>query len=156
MLLWEIAEEKLPYSDVEDIIKVRELACDKYYREPLSPNTPAQYQSIVIQGVNIACAEIFFPCLYKRAHFLYCFTFYHVSHSVFPFSHPFCPTIIFGFFCYSNDVPRLGTSDNYENIYIPSFASQSACSSSITSPLLGHSPFARSPFALCFSTLQFR
>jgi len=59
MLLWEIAEEKLPYSDVEDIIKVRELACDKYYREPLSPNTPSQYQGIVIQGLKPRLNYIF-------------------------------------------------------------------------------------------------
>ncbi|CAG8580451.1 3716_t:CDS:2 [Paraglomus occultum] len=57
MLLWEIAEEKLPYSDVEDILKVRELACDKYYREPLSPNTPSQYQSIVIQATTYHASE---------------------------------------------------------------------------------------------------
>jgi len=89
MLLWEIAEEKLPYSDVEDIIKVRELACDKYYREPLSPNTPSQYQGIVIQGLKPRLNYIFLSMsIQTNLFFFHAFHFYCTSHLVFTFSHP--------------------------------------------------------------------
>ena len=55
ILLWEIAEEKVPYEKYgDDIIAITELVCIQKYREPFSFASPLtkEYQEIAHKGMH--------------------------------------------------------------------------------------------------------
>ncbi len=55
ILLWEIAEERIPYEKLgDDIIAVTELVCTTKYREPFSDASPLpkEYQEIALKGIK--------------------------------------------------------------------------------------------------------
>ncbi|CAB5192502.1 unnamed protein product [Rhizophagus irregularis] len=54
ILLWEIAEEKVPYADYKDIMAITELVGEKKYREPFSEVSPLpkEYQDIAKKAVD--------------------------------------------------------------------------------------------------------
>ncbi|CAB4402280.1 unnamed protein product [Rhizophagus irregularis] len=54
ILLWEIAEEKVPYANYNDIMAITELVGEKKYREPFSDASPLpkEYQDIAKKAVN--------------------------------------------------------------------------------------------------------
>ncbi|KAG9293109.1 hypothetical protein G9A89_016471 [Geosiphon pyriformis] len=54
MLLWEIYEKKIPYSNIlNDIVKIREIVVNKKMRETwTSPNTPSEYKKVYNQAVH--------------------------------------------------------------------------------------------------------
>ena len=54
ILLWEIAEMKLPYQDHKDILTITELVLKKKYREPFSENNkmPIEFQKLTSDGMR--------------------------------------------------------------------------------------------------------
>ncbi|GBC05876.1 hypothetical protein RclHR1_06490011 [Rhizophagus clarus] len=54
ILLWEIAEEKVPYENYNDIMAINELVGEKKYREPFSDTSPLpkEYQDIAKKAVD--------------------------------------------------------------------------------------------------------
>ncbi|CAI2170899.1 874_t:CDS:10 [Funneliformis geosporum] len=53
ILLWEIAEKKIPYEKYDDITVIQELVCAKKYREPFSLGSlPREYQDIAKKAVH--------------------------------------------------------------------------------------------------------
>jgi hypothetical protein len=52
VLLWEIAEERIPFKDYDDPVEIALLVC-KMYREPFSENNqmPREYKSLAISGM---------------------------------------------------------------------------------------------------------
>ncbi|CAB4485310.1 unnamed protein product [Rhizophagus irregularis] len=54
ILLWEIAEEKVPYANYNDIMAITELVGEKKYREPFSDASPLpkEYQDIAKKAVD--------------------------------------------------------------------------------------------------------
>jgi len=52
ILLWEIAEQKVPYEKYNDIIQITDLVKKDKYREPfsLSSDLPIKYQTIAKEG----------------------------------------------------------------------------------------------------------
>ena len=53
ILLWEIAEERIPYQGNDDILAITELVRTKMYREPFSENSPMpeKYKKLEIDGM---------------------------------------------------------------------------------------------------------
>ncbi|RGB40251.1 kinase-like domain-containing protein [Rhizophagus diaphanus] len=54
ILLWEIAEEKIPYQDVNDIFKIIDKIRNKRYREPFSENSqmPEEFKQLETEAVH--------------------------------------------------------------------------------------------------------
>ena len=55
ILLWEIAEEKVPYEKCgNDIVDITELVCNKKYREQFSfaSPLPSEYREIALKGMH--------------------------------------------------------------------------------------------------------
>ncbi|RIA89089.1 kinase-like domain-containing protein [Glomus cerebriforme] len=54
ILLWEIAEERVPYENHNDIVTITDLVYEKKYREPFSESSPLpkQYQEIAKKAVD--------------------------------------------------------------------------------------------------------
>ncbi|CAI2182933.1 3476_t:CDS:2, partial [Funneliformis geosporum] len=54
ILLWEIAEMKLPFQEYDDILTITELVLKKKYREPFSENNrmPIEFQELAMDAVN--------------------------------------------------------------------------------------------------------
>jgi serine/threonine protein kinase len=53
ILLWEIAEERIPYQDNDDILNITNLVRNKMYRESFSENSPMpeSYKQLEIKGM---------------------------------------------------------------------------------------------------------
>jgi len=53
ILLWEIAEQKIPYENLSDILQITDLVAKQKYREPFSLGSglPKKYQEIAIEGL---------------------------------------------------------------------------------------------------------
>src|ERR1051325_805474 len=53
ILLWEIAEERLPYKDKYENSDISELVCNEMYREPFSENSPMpeKFKQLEVDGV---------------------------------------------------------------------------------------------------------
>ncbi|RGB39542.1 kinase-like domain-containing protein [Rhizophagus diaphanus] len=54
ILLWEIAEEKIPYQDINDIQEIADKVRNKLYREPFSENNqmPEEFKQLEIEAVD--------------------------------------------------------------------------------------------------------
>ncbi|GBC09488.1 hypothetical protein RclHR1_08900002 [Rhizophagus clarus] len=54
ILLWEIAEEKIPYENYKDIVKITDEVRNKKYREPFSENSkmPEEFKELSRKAVN--------------------------------------------------------------------------------------------------------
>jgi hypothetical protein len=69
ILLWEIAEEKIPYEKYSDILKITDLVVKQKYREPFSlgSDLPKKYQEIAKEGfIKIYLCICFFLFWIKR------------------------------------------------------------------------------------------
>ncbi|RGB25057.1 kinase-like domain-containing protein [Rhizophagus diaphanus] len=53
ILLWEIAEERVPYQDSNDIMVIADKVCNKMYREPFSENSqmPKEFKELATDAV---------------------------------------------------------------------------------------------------------
>jgi hypothetical protein len=53
ILLWEIAEERVPYEDSNDIMVIADKVCNKMYREPFSENSqmPKEFKELATDGM---------------------------------------------------------------------------------------------------------
>jgi serine/threonine protein kinase len=53
ILLWEIAEEKIPYQGNDDILEIIDKIRNKRYREPFSENSqmPEEFKQLEIEGI---------------------------------------------------------------------------------------------------------
>jgi hypothetical protein len=53
ILLWEIAEERVPYQDSNDIGDIIDKVRNKMYREPFSENSqmPEEFKQLEIEGM---------------------------------------------------------------------------------------------------------
>jgi serine/threonine protein kinase len=53
ILLWEIAEEKIPYQDTKCNLEICDKVCDKMYREPFSENSqmPEEFKQLQFEGM---------------------------------------------------------------------------------------------------------
>jgi serine/threonine protein kinase len=53
ILLWEIAEERIPYEGNEDIVDIIDMVRNKRYREPFSENSqmPKEFKQLEIDGM---------------------------------------------------------------------------------------------------------
>jgi serine/threonine protein kinase len=53
ILLWEIAEERLPYQDIDDTLEIIDKVRNKMYREPFSENSqmPEEFKQLEIEGM---------------------------------------------------------------------------------------------------------
>jgi len=53
ILLWEIAEGKIPYKDYNDIMSIIELVRHEKYREPFSENSeiPEEFKTLTFNGM---------------------------------------------------------------------------------------------------------
>jgi hypothetical protein len=53
MLLWEIAEERIPYEDTDDIVEITDKVLYKMYREPFSEYSrmPEEFRQLEIDGM---------------------------------------------------------------------------------------------------------
>ncbi|UZO15513.1 uncharacterized protein OCT59_006933 [Rhizophagus irregularis] len=54
ILLWEIAEERIPYKDTNDITKISDKVYNKMYREPFSENSqmPEEFKQLQFEAVH--------------------------------------------------------------------------------------------------------
>ncbi|CAB4433717.1 unnamed protein product, partial [Rhizophagus irregularis] len=83
ILLWEIAEERIPYQDSNDIVDITEKVRNKMYREPFSENSqmPEEFKQLGIEAVQHD--PEFRPKISKMFEVLRsCFKDYCVSHSL--------------------------------------------------------------------------
>ncbi len=57
ILLWEIAEGRIPYKDYNDIMDITELVRNKKYREPFSENNeiPEEFKTLAFNGIYSEC-----------------------------------------------------------------------------------------------------
>ncbi len=62
MLLWEIAEEKLPFHNERDILKIRNLVVKEKVRPTFSSTVPSEWVKISHQGIKnfIYLSNLFF------------------------------------------------------------------------------------------------
>ena len=53
ILLWEIAEERIPYQDNDDILDIIDKVCNKMYREPFSEHSqmPEEFRQLELEGM---------------------------------------------------------------------------------------------------------
>jgi hypothetical protein len=53
ILLWEIAEERIPYEGNEDILDITDRVRNKMYREPFSEDSemPEEFKNLEIKGM---------------------------------------------------------------------------------------------------------
>jgi hypothetical protein len=53
ILLWEIAEERIPYEGNEDILDITDSVRNKMYREPFSEDSemPEEFKNLEIKGM---------------------------------------------------------------------------------------------------------
>jgi hypothetical protein len=53
ILLWEIAEERVPYQDSDDIMVIADKVCNRKYREPFSENSqmPKEFKELATDGM---------------------------------------------------------------------------------------------------------
>ncbi|PKY56907.1 kinase-like protein [Rhizophagus irregularis] len=53
ILLWEIAEERIPYEQYRDIVKITDLVCNHKYRESFSRDSrmPLSFTSLALKGM---------------------------------------------------------------------------------------------------------
>jgi serine/threonine protein kinase len=54
ILLWEIAEERIPYEGNDDILDITDIVRNQMYREPFSENSPMpeSYKQLEIDGMK--------------------------------------------------------------------------------------------------------
>jgi hypothetical protein len=52
-LLWEIAEERIPYEQYKDIVKITDLVCNHKYRESFSRDNqmPLSFKFLALRGL---------------------------------------------------------------------------------------------------------